>query len=120
MPGTYAVAQLPADAAFPEWATGEFTSVVRTASELTVVCDSTGVPAGTRVASDWRCLHVEAIMDFSTIGVLAGLCGCLADAGVSVFACSTFDTDYLLVRSSDLQQATLALERGGHTIVLSR
>lgn len=52
-------------------------------------------------------------LDLSEVGILAGLSAPLAEAGVCLFALSTFDTDYLLVRSEDLQRARLALNRAG-------
>jgi hypothetical protein len=59
---------------------------------------------------------VAGTLDFSAVGVLAGLVGPLAAAGVSVFVVSTFDTDYLLVQDGDLDRAVLALRQHGHTV----
>jgi uncharacterized protein len=100
LPGTYAVCRLDADAALPPWATSSnFFSIFRTAEELCLVCLQSLVPDGVRCERDWRCLQLAGPIPFSTVGVLASLVQPLAEAGISVFAVSTFDTDYLLVKS---------------------
>ncbi len=114
---TYTIAQLPGAASVPDWATGEFVTITMTSQELSVVCPSENVPDDVRQAGDWKCLHIDAVMDFSLLGVLAHFCSALADAGVSVFACSTFDTDYLLVQAGDLPSASAVLRAAGHAIV---
>lgn len=117
LPGTFAVCRLPADAAVPAWAAGGgFASVTRTGGELSVVCPEGAVPAGVRCERGWRCLGVAGTLDFALAGVLASLLGPLAAAGVSVFALSTFDTDYLLVREADLGRAAGALRQAGHAV----
>jgi hypothetical protein len=65
----------------------------------------------------WRCLQVAGPLDFSLTGVLASLASCLAEAKVSIFAISTYDTDYLLVQAEDLETAIRALRAAGHEIV---
>jgi hypothetical protein len=115
LPGIYAICRLPAAEAFPSWATGEFVAITRTANELSVVCRQEAVPDGVRHEGGWRCLRVVGTLDFTLVGVLASLVLPLAEAGVSVFCISTFDTDYLLVR--DLDRATEALQRAGHSIL---
>jgi GNAT superfamily N-acetyltransferase len=112
--GVYAVCRLDADAPLPAWlAGGPFVSITRTADELSVVCREEAVPAGVRCEQGWQCLRVAGTLDFSLVGVLASLLDPLAAAGVSVFAVSTFDTDYLLVKSTDFQRATEALRASG-------
>jgi hypothetical protein len=117
LPGTFAVCRLDPNEAVPAWATrGSFFSVTRTANELSVVCPQQAVPEGVRRESGWRCLRVVGTLDFSLVGVLASLLTPLAEAGVSVFAVSTFDTDYLLVREAGLERAMQALGSAGHDI----
>jgi hypothetical protein len=117
LPGTYAVCRLAPDEPLPEWATrGDFITITRTGGELSVVCPEGAVPEGVRREAGWRCLGVVGTLDFSLVGVLASLVVPLAEAGVSVFAVSTFDTDYLLVRETDLGRATIALRDAGHTV----
>ena len=108
--GRYAVARLPADAPVPAWATtGAIVSITRTPDELSIVCDDDAVPAEVRAERDFAALRVAGTIDFSVVGLLAALTRVLADAEVSVLALSTFDTDYLLVRTSELERARTAL-----------
>ena len=117
LPDTFAICRLAPDAAIPTWATaGSFFSVTRTLDELSVVCLQSLVPEKVRCESGWRCLRVAGAMDFSQVGVLASLVGPLADAGISIFAISTFDTDYLLVKQADFEEVTAVLRQAGHTI----
>jgi hypothetical protein len=117
LPGRYAVCRLPPDAPLPSWGVGrEFSSATRTPDELSVVCWEETVPAGVRCERGWRCLRVAGTLDFSLVGVLASLTAPLAAAGVSVFALSTFDTDYLFVREADLPRTRAALGGHGHTV----
>jgi hypothetical protein len=117
LPDVLAVARLPADAALPAWAMGgALCSLTRTAEELSIVCPASAVPAEVRCERGWRCLRVAGTMPFSLVGVLAALVGPLAKAGISVFALSTFDTDYLLVQEPDLARACQALQRAGHEV----
>jgi hypothetical protein len=115
--GIFAVCKLSADATIPAWATaGHFFSITRTADELSVVCRQGAVPDGIKCERGWRCLRVAGTIPFSVVGVLASLTAPLAEAGISVFAISTFDTDYLLVKAKDLERAVDVLRRRGHTI----
>jgi hypothetical protein len=115
--GVFAVCRLAPDASIPAWSTtGDLFSITRTADELSVVCRQDAVPEGIICERGWRCLRVAGTMPFSVIGILASLTVPLAEAGISVFAISTFDTDYLLVKAEDLDRAVEALRGQGHTI----
>ena len=108
--GSFVVCRLAADAPVPAWAAGgPFVSITRTATELSVVCRQEAVPEGVRCERGWRCLRVAGTLDFSLVGVLASLLNPLAEAGISVFVVSTFDTDYLLVKEDNLEAATEVL-----------
>jgi len=110
VPGRFAVARLAPDAPIPTWATtGALTSITRTADELSIVCDDDAVPNGVYAVRDFAALRVLGIIDFAVVGVLASLTRVLAEAAVSVFVFSTFDTDYLLVRTNDLDRAKKAI-----------
>lgn len=111
----YAVCRLEKDVPVPAWtSSGEFFSVTRTADELSIVCPENLVPDGVRCERGWQCLRVAGTIDFSLVGVVAALVTPLAEAGISVFVISTFDTDYLLVKKTDLARATAALRAAGH------
>jgi hypothetical protein len=115
--GAYAVCRLDADAPLPVGlARGPFLSITRTAEELSLVCREEAVPEGARCERGWRCLRVAGTLDFALVGVLATLLSPLADAGVSVFAVSSFDTDYLLIKQADFRRAAEVLRRAGHAI----
>lgn len=115
--GRFAVCKLPPDSAVPAWATaGDVFSVTRTGDELSVVCRQEAVPTGTHAEGGWCCLRVAGAMPFTVVGVLASLTAPIAKAGVGVFAFSTFDTDYLLVKEADFPVAVDALRAAGHGV----
>jgi hypothetical protein len=75
------------------------------------------VPAITVARSDgWRAFRVAGTLDFSLVGILAALSKTLADAGVGIFAISTFDTDYILTKAEDFDRALAALRAAGHDV----
>jgi hypothetical protein len=115
--GRFAICKLEPAAPIPPWATAdELFSVTRTADELSIVCRQDAVPEGINCERGWRCLRVAVAMPFSVVGVLASLTAPLAEAGISVFAISTFDTDYLLVKEKDLGRSVKALRGQGHNV----
>jgi hypothetical protein len=121
LPERFAISRLAADSPIPPWATqGPFFSVTRTGDELSVVTELSLVPTGVQSQPGWRVLKVHGPLVLSEIGVLAALAAPLAEAKISLFAASTFDTDYLLVASETLSTAIAALERAGHTIHRSK
>src|SRR5579864_3986420 len=103
LPGSFALVHLAADAPFPRWAVqGEFFSVTRTNDEVSVVCAADQVPNDVAAEAGWRLLKAKGPFALSEVGVLAELSTPLAEANVSLFAISTFDTDYLLVKEKQL------------------
>ena len=121
LPERFAISRLAVDSPIPGWAThGPFFSVTRTGDELSIVTELSRVPANVKSQSGWRVLKVHGPFVLSEIGVLAALATPLAEAKISLFAVSTFDTDYLLVASETLSAAIAALERAGHTIHRSK
>ena len=98
-----AVCRLDQGSGVPSWATGgDFFSITRTSEELSVVCQDSIVPEGVRAVKGWRVMRVVGTFEFSMVGILASLTTPLAEAGIGLFALSTFDTDYLLVKEDDL------------------
>ncbi|MDV6373862.1 ACT domain-containing protein [Deinococcus arenicola] len=113
----YALCQLSEDAAPPAWAfAGEFWSVTRAPGELSVVCAAANVPDGVRAEKDWAALRLHGPFEFTLTGILASVLNPLRDAGIGIFALSTFDTDYLLVPGVRLGDAVKALREVGHTV----
>jgi hypothetical protein len=89
---------------------------IRTAEELCVVCPEGDVPADITTEAGWRALQVQGPLDFSQVGVLATLSAVLAEANISLFALSAFDTDYILVKGTSLERAIEALIQAGHQV----
>jgi hypothetical protein len=118
LPDTLAVCRLAPDASLPDWAAGELLSITRTSDELSIVCAERHVPASVRCEKGWRCLKVAGPMDLSLIGILASLAVPLAEARIPLFAVSTYDTDYLLVKETDVERAVEVLRKAGHMIWL--
>jgi hypothetical protein len=113
LPGRYAVCRLDADGVAP----AAFFSVTRTADELSVVCAEEVAPEGAKCERGWRILQVAGPLEFSLTGVLAAIAMPLAKSGVSIFAISTFDTDYVLVKEEALERAVEALRGAGHRVL---
>jgi hypothetical protein len=119
--GRYAVCRLDPGENVPAWAgAGEFHSVTRTADELSVVCAESAVPAGAKCESGWLVFQVEGQLEFALTGILVAVAKPLADAGVSIFAVSTFDTDYVMVKEENLEKSVRALAGAGHGVRLPR
>jgi len=116
LPDNYVICRIDPNKSIPEWVRGEFVSVTRTGDELSIVCPGRNVPDNVQSEVGWRCLRVAEKLDFSLVGVIAEITGTLADADISTFVVSTFDTDYLLLRELDLDCATAALVQAGHSV----
>lgn len=114
-----AVCRLAPGEVIPAWSmrrTGFF-SITATEDELSLVCAADSVPEGVRCEQGWRAIKVIGPLDFALVGILASLSSTLAQAQVSIFAVSTFDTDYILIKEAQLAQAIAALEQAGHELI---
>lgn len=113
-----AVCQLAPDAAIPAWVSGidAFCSLTRTSEELSIVCAENLVPKGVKQEAGWRVFQVEGSLDFALTGVLASIATPLAEAGISLFAVSTYNTDYVLVKDAKIAEAVKVLQAAGHTV----
>ncbi len=111
-----AICRLPAREAAPVWTGGDFFSLTRTSGELSIVCDESAVPESVRCERGWRAFRVEGPLDFALTGVLSSLAAPLAGAGISIFAISTFDTDYLLIKEEHSGRAASVLQLAGHEV----
>lgn len=117
---TFSVIKLPKTEEIPSWASkGELFSITRTIEELSIVCASSNVPDNILkdVEHEWKCIKVEGILDFGLTGILSSLANPLADNNISIFAISTFNTDYLLVKLHSIEKAKSVLENAGHTFI---
>lgn len=116
-PERLAVCRLAPDAPIPPLPLGgALVALTLTPDELSLVLPESAAPADAVTEGGWRALRVAGPLDFNLTGVLASLANPLAEAGVSIFAISTYDTDYLLVREAALAAALAALRAAGHTI----
>lgn len=94
-----------------------FVFVGKTDEELSLVCRTNAAPIRTIAREDgWRMLRIAGTLDFSLIGILARIASLLADAKISIFALSTYNTDYLLVKQDKLDAAVRVLQENGYKI----
>ena len=115
--GSYAIVRLAPTAMVPDWATnGEFTSISRTAEELSIVCPAGNVPADIHSAHRWVCLKLEGPFPFSQTGVLLSFIEPLSTKGIPIFAISTYDTDYVLIQEEFANASLNVLQEAGHQI----
>ena len=115
--GNYAVSRLEPDAAVPDWAwQGELVSVSRTRDELSILCISSSVPDGVLCEHGWAALKLEGPFDFALTGILVSVLEPLRVAEIGIFAVSTFDTDYVLVKRANLELAVATLRKAGHNV----
>lgn len=118
-PETYAVCRLASDGEVGDWmwSGNNFLSITRTSQELSIVCEEAFVPDVAQAERGWIVIQVHGPLDFALTGILANLAVPLADAGIPLFAISTFDTDYLLIKTVHREQARRVLESEGHLFV---
>lgn len=120
--GTYSVCRLPPSDRVPSWALElheGFVSITRTPDELSIVCAEEAVPPDVTVEDGWKAMVVPGPIPFSETGVLARIATPLAAAGISIFAISTYDTDYVLVKAPDLARALETLRSTGRRLISS-
>ena len=118
VPGKFAVCKLAPDAAVPDWSLhGVFTSVTRTAEELSIVCPAEKVPSGVAAEAAWTCFKLEGPIPFDLTAVLVSFVGPLSHNGIPIFAISTYDTDYVLVREEFAGFAMDTLREAGHEML---
>lgn len=115
---TLGVCRLGKNAEVPVWVKGDFTSITRTATELSIVCPQEYIPEDVQCERNWRYLVIEGHLNFSLVGILASLSGALARKGISLFAISTYDTDYILVKEQNLATAIETLLDEGHQVII--
>ncbi|MDQ6418451.1 ACT domain-containing protein [Paenibacillus sp. LHD-117] len=122
MEPSLSVLKLNANETIPNWALNStWFSITRTSEELSIVCPSLDLEVNldSNVEHGWKGLKVTGILDFSLTGILASLAVPLAEHKISIFAVSTFNTDYILVKEELLSQAKAVLEQAGHTFTTS-
>lgn len=96
----------------------EFYFIGKTDEELSLVCKTEDAPANTVERDDgWKCFRIEGVLDFSMIGILSKLSGILAENNIGIFAVSTYNTDYILVKEENFEKALTVLKAEGYRII---
>ena len=110
--------RLPAGSPLPPWISkaSAFLTVSRTPEELSITADQQAVPSEAKCERDYRPIRVRGTLPTNLVGILVAIADPLAAAGISIFAISTYDTDYVLVKAADLERAIAALEGAGHEV----
>lgn len=115
----YGVCRLDKNELVPEWARkSDFFSITKTNEELSIVCSQEDIPIDIQCEKDWRILKIEGPLDFSLIGILSSISALLANNKISIFAISTYDTDYILVKSNELDNAIESLLKEGYEVIV--
>jgi uncharacterized protein len=119
LPGNYAIYRLTPDSSLPNWAltVRGFSSITRTLDELSIVCETQNLELqDVRQDTGWTCLKLIGPFAFDLTGILSSVLNPLRDAEIGIFAISTFDTDYVLVKLEHLERVVTTLENAGHTV----
>lgn len=115
----YAICTLPNTAPIPDWALTETpVSITRTDKELTIVCAQDIIPLELQCDFNWRCFKIDGSFDLNQTGVISSISSPLANAGISIYVISTYDTDYFLVQDKNLEQTISTLSNAGHSIAI--
>jgi len=94
----------------------DFLFIGKTDEELSIVCTTDSIPDGVlKCEMPWRAFRIEGPLDFSLVGILAHIAGYLAEQNISIFAISTYNTDYILVKSEVFEKAVTSLSEAGYT-----
>jgi hypothetical protein len=116
LPGRLALCRLPAEAnQIPDWLQpGAFQCVVSTDKETSILCEEKFVPPEVKAERGWRGMRLVVPLDFSMVGILADILEPLRQAGISILALSTYDTDYVFVKDDRLERSVEALVEAGY------
>jgi len=113
LPEKLGICHLDKNSPIPSWATsGEFFSLTRTGQELSIIYPQEKIPGGVLFEKNWRAFKVEGVVEgLYSVGVIASLSHPLAEAGISIFNLSTYETNYVLVEDKNLEKATEILSK---------
>ena len=115
--GLFAICRLDKKASIPDWAVSkQFFSVARTDDELSVVCPQEGIPEGIDCEGGWQCLKVESPFEFDLTGAISSIAALLAEADILMFMIATQDSDYLMVKESDLDRTISVVAEAGYRV----
>jgi hypothetical protein len=120
LPETFAICRLSLNSELQMWFLSDpFFAMVRSDDALTIVCSQEKVPLEVQQERGWRALKIEGIFDFTETGILESVLKPLAEAQVGIFAISSFETDYVMVKEENFEVARRALEGVGHAVLRS-
>ena len=112
---TFTIHKLSPDASIPEEILkSNFYSVSKTEKELSLVCSEVFEFQSLQSSNGWKCIKVKGPLDFNLTGILASISDILTRGKISIFAISTFDTDYILVKSQEVSLARKKLKKAGY------
>ena len=112
---TFTIHKLSPDVSIPEEIlNSNYYSVSKTENEQSVLCSELIEVKSLQSSKGWKCIIVKGPLDFNLTGILAGISDILTQGNISIFAISTFDTDYILVRTHDLSSATTKLRQANY------
>jgi hypothetical protein len=115
--GLFAVCRLDKKAPIPDWAVSEpFFSVTRTDDELSVVCPQEGIPGGFDCEAGWRCFKIESPFEFDLTEAISSVAAPLAEADIVMFIMATQDSDYLMVKESELERTISVVSQAGYQV----
>lgn len=113
----YSICRLKNTDIVPKWAdNSKFSSITRTKNELSIVCIQGAVPPDIKCEKDWKVIKIDSVLEFSMVGIISKISDLLAKNDVSIFVISTFDTDYVLVKSNNLSKTITVLSNAGYKI----
>jgi len=117
--GDFCICKMPSNTELPAWCSvaAALVSITRTTEELSIVSPQAMVPAGVQAEGGWACLKLDGPFPFQQTGVLASFLDPLAKNAIPVFAVSTYDTDYVLVKQETLATTLQALKAAGHQLL---
>lgn len=111
----FGICKLGKEEGLPEWVKkSDFISLTWTPEELSIVCEVNCIPENIKVEKPWKCLKVKGPLDFGLTGILAELSQVLAEAGIEIFAISTYNTDYIFIKEKELEHSIKVLSRAGY------
>lgn len=119
LPDDLVVGKLPADEkiGFPQTQQGNLFALIYENDVITIICPEKFVPKNAVSELGWRALKVLGILDFSLVGILAEITSVLANAGISIFAISTYQTDYILLKKENISKAIVALQEADYKVI---
>lgn len=113
----FSVCRLSPEAPLPAWVNQPvFWSATRTSDELSVVLPEKSAPQNIPVENGWRMIQIQGPIDFGLTGILSGILNPLAEAKIGIFAISTYDTDYILIKEDQFSAALETLQNVGYKI----